>query len=83
MNQILANFSASITEFKKNPSAIIHNSGGEAVAILNHNKPEAYIVSADAYERMLNLIEDLELGQIVRERLKDKSKAKEVSIDEL
>jgi len=83
MYQIHAKYSASITEFKKKPSAILHNSGGEPVAILNHNKPEAYIVSAEAYEKMLNLIEDLELGQIVKERVKDKRKAREISLNEL
>jgi len=83
MNQILAHYSASISELKKNPSAIIHNSGGETVAILNHNKPEAYLVSAETYERMLDLLEDLELGQIVRERMKDKDKAVEVKLEDL
>lgn len=83
MHQIHAKYSVSITEFKKKPSAMLHNSGGEPVAILNNNKPEAYIVSAETYEKMLNLIEDLELGQIIKERLKDKHKAREVSLDKL
>ena len=39
MRQILANYTASISELKKSSSSIIENVNDEAVAILNHNKP--------------------------------------------
>jgi len=38
------------------------------VAILNHNKPEAYLLSAKAYENMLDALDDLELIGIVEKR---------------
>jgi antitoxin StbD len=38
------------------------------VAILNHNKPEAYLLSAAHYERLLARIADLEDAQKVKER---------------
>ncbi|BBJ22647.1 hypothetical protein [Candidatus Nitrotoga sp. AM1P] len=41
MEQLLANRSVSITEFKCRPSAIIEQAGDDAVAVLNHNRPAA------------------------------------------
>jgi antitoxin StbD len=38
MENILANYSVSISELKKSPSAILNDAGNEAVAVLNHNK---------------------------------------------
>ncbi|MBU1696507.1 MAG: antitoxin, partial [Proteobacteria bacterium] len=37
MESVLADYSASISELKKNPSALIEQSDGEPIAILNHN----------------------------------------------
>jgi antitoxin StbD len=83
MNPILSPYSASISELKKNPSQLIERAGGEVVAILNHNKPTAYLIPAEAYEWISNLIEDQELRAIIEERATEKASAKEVSLDEL
>ncbi len=83
MNSILSPYSASISELKKNPSQLIEQAGGEAVAILNHNKPTAYLIPAEAYEWMRNLIEDQELRVIIKEREAERALAKEVNLDEL
>jgi len=53
------------------------------VAILNHNKPTAYLIPAEAYEWINNLIEDQELRTIIEQREEEKQSAKEVNIDEL
>ena len=83
MEAVLANCSASISELKKNPSALIDASGGEPIAILNHNKPTAYLIPADTYQQILDRLEDYELALIVKEREDEKSQAIEVDIDEL
>jgi len=83
MENILANLSVSVTELKKNPTALLLAANGEPVAILNHNKPAAYLVPADVYEKMLDLIEDLELADLIKERQKEKDQAIKVSIDDL
>ncbi len=83
MEQILASFSASISELKKNPSALLNKAEGEAIAILNHNSPTAYLVPADVYEQLLEKLEDYELGKIVKERQAEKPLAIEVSLDDL
>lgn len=83
MKVVLANCSASISELKKNPSALIDQSEGEPIAILNHNKPTAYLIPAETYEALLDSIEDYQLGILVRERQNEKISAVEVDIDEL
>jgi antitoxin StbD len=83
MESVLAGCSASISELKKNPSALIEQSGGEPIAILNHNRPTAYLVPADTYEALLEKIEDYQLGVLVRERQNEKISAVEVALDEL
>ncbi len=83
MEQVLTHYSASITELKKNPSALLEKAGGETIAILNHNKPSAYLVPAELYESLLERLEDYELGLIVKERQSEKAKAIRVSMDDL
>ena len=83
MTSLLANLSASISELKRNPSALIQEAEGNPIIILNHNKPTAYLIPAEPYEAMHDLIEELSFGEIVKQRQNEKSKAVEVSIDEL
>ncbi len=83
MRLVLANISASITELKKNPSALLKRASGEPVVILNHNKPTAYLVPAEAFESLMDQLEDLELAPIVRERQAEKPQAIDIDIDEL
>lgn len=83
MELILADYSASISELKKSPTRLLKEANGSAIAILNHNRPTAYLVPAQVYERLLEIVEDYELGQIVKERESEKSQAVGVSLDEL
>lgn len=68
MEAILSNASVSITELKRNPSAVIEAAEGESVAVLVHNKPSAYLVPAETYQRLMERLEDLELAELVRAR---------------
>lgn len=81
MRQILADYSASISELKKNPTALLTEANGSPVAILNHNKPAAYLVPAETYEWMMEMLDDQELAQLIESRRADLSKAVEVSLD--
>ncbi len=84
MTQVLANYTASISELKRSPSSIIEQAGNEAVAILNHNKPSAYLVPSALYEKMMDVIDDYQLAKIVRERLDySEDDLVEVSLDAL
>jgi len=53
MEQVLSSQSVSITELKRSPSAVLQQAGSEPVAVLNHNRPAAYLVPAHVYAAML------------------------------
>lgn len=78
---MFADFTASITDLKKNPMGTIAAGHGRPVAILNRNEPAFYCVPADEFHAMVELLEDMELAQIVGAR-KDEPTIP-VSLDEL
>lgn len=69
MDAVLAETSIGITELKKNPSAVIRDAGADTVVILHHNKPSAYLVPARSYEALMDVLDDLLLLPVVRERM--------------
>lgn len=83
MKQVLADCSASISELKKNPTALLNEANGSAVAILNHNKPTAYLVPAETYEWLMDRLDDYELSKVVDARRADLSTAVDVCIADL
>ena len=68
MDSILSKNSISVTELKRNYASILAQADDEPVAVLNLNRPEAYLVPAAYFERLLNQLEDLEDAKLVRER---------------
>lgn len=67
MQSILARASIGISELKLNPSAAIERADGP-IAVLNRNKPVAYLVPAAAWEAICERLEDVELAEIVKAR---------------
>lgn len=83
MQAILSNYTASITELKKSPTQLLKDAGEEAIAILNHNVPSAYLVPSSLYEKMMDIIDDYYLSLEVDEALKNTEKPIRVNINEL
>ena len=81
IRSIRASACVSVSDLKKNPSAVVEAASGKAVAILNHNRPVAYVVPVDEYERMLEALDDAELASIAKQRMGGPSV--KVSVDEL
>ncbi len=81
METIFADKTVSVTELKRNLSSIMEEAGNDPIAILNHNKPEAYLLPALYYEHLLERLEDLEDAKLIRERRN--GPFVEVSLDEL
>ena len=81
METILSDASVSVTELKRNPSAVIEAADGEPVAVLIHNKPSAYLVPAATYERLVERLEDVGLIELVHARAKERRV--NVTLDEL
>ena len=70
---IYARNTVSMTDLRRNPSEVIEVANVAPVAVLNHNKPAAYLISAAAYEQMLEQLENAALTKIVKARLGGKS----------
>ena len=68
MEPVLSHFTVSVTELKRNYADILRQADDAPVAVLNHNRPEAYLLPAGHYERLMAHIEDLEDVKLVRER---------------
>lgn len=69
VNPILSDCSTSISELKKNPMAVVEQGEGFPVAVLNRNQPAFYCVPAKAYEILMDKLEDMELMELVKERM--------------
>ena len=78
---IYARNTVSMTDLRRNPSEVIEVANLAPVAVLNNNKPAAYLISAAAYEEILEQLEDAALTKIVKERQGGKSV--KVNIDDL
>lgn len=81
MDNIFTNMTVSVTELKRNFAGIIKQADECPVAILNHNRPEAYLLPAAHYERLMAYLEDLEDTKLVQERAN--GPFVEVGMDEL
>ncbi|WP_415912436.1 type II toxin-antitoxin system Phd/YefM family antitoxin [Neptuniibacter sp. QD37_11] len=79
--QVLADTCVSITELKKNPSAVVAQGEGFPIAVLNRNEPDFYCVPAEAWEELMDRLEDIELNTIADAR--QDQQIIEVSLDDL
>jgi antitoxin StbD len=81
MDSVLSNIAVSVTELKRNYASILKQADDSPVAVLNHNRPEAYLVPAAHYERLMAYLEDLEDAKLASERAS--GPFVEVTLDEL
>ena len=81
MQRMEAPMAVSVSDLKKSPTRVMARAEGEAVAVLNHNRVVAYMVPAEAYEAMMERLDDLALVEIARERAHEEPVR--VSLDEL
>lgn len=68
MHNVFANTCVSVTELKRNYTKILQQAAQQPVAVLNHNRPEAYLLPAALYERMIDMLEDAQDARLVCER---------------
>ncbi len=68
MQRVEADIAVSVSDLKKNPSAIVEHAAGGTVAVLNHNRVMAYMVPARTYEALIDALDDQALVEIIRAR---------------
>lgn len=83
MEANFADYSISMSEFKKNPAQVLRTAGEKPVAVLNHNRPAFYMVTPKLFEALVEDLTDLDLIEVVRQRLTRKDSAIEVDIDRI
>lgn len=83
MDAIYADYSISMSEFKKNPAQVLRTAGEKPVAVLNHNRPAFYMVTPKLFEALVGEFADRDLVDLARQRLASKETAIEVDIDSL
>ena len=82
METIFADYTVSISDFKARPAKAIEDAAGRPLAVLSHNKPVFYAMSAKMFEKIADILDDHELAELVQARLAD-PKIVNVSIDDL
>ena len=83
MDAIYADYSISMTDFKKNPAQVLRTAGEKPVAVLNHNRPAFYMLTPKLFEALVEELSDRHLVELVRRRLARKDTAIEVDIDQI
>ncbi|WGD29474.1 type II toxin-antitoxin system Phd/YefM family antitoxin [Ancylobacter sp. WKF20] len=81
MQRVEAEMAVSVSDLKKNPTAIVEDARGAAVAVLNHNRVMAYMVPAATYEAMIDALDDRALVEIAKARAGERGVP--VRLDEL
>jgi len=81
MEAIYANVTISMSEFKKNPAAVLREAKNRPVAVLNHNKAAFYMLEPALFEAMLEELSDHQLRRTVLERMSERAQAIEVDVD--
>jgi len=65
---LLADFTISISEFKKNPMAVVEQGEGFPVVVLKRNQPVFYCVPAEAFKLLIEKLDDVELCLLIQAR---------------
>ena len=81
MESIFTDVTVSMSEFKKNPAAVLREANSRPVAVLNHNRAAFYMVEPALFQAMLDELTDQELHHKVLARMRERAQAIEVDID--
>jgi antitoxin StbD len=83
VEEILADACVGISGLKKNPAAAIAEAAERPVAILNRNKPVAYLIAPHVWAHLCEMVEDAKLGEAARAALAEDGEDAEVDFGDL
>lgn len=81
MQRVEADIAVSVSDLKKNPTAVVEGAAGGTVAVLNHNRVMAYMVPASTYEALIDALDDQALVEIAKARAEERGVP--ISLDDL
>jgi antitoxin StbD len=79
---ILADVGVSISDLKRNPAAVIAAAREQPVAILNRNRPVAYMLSPEVWDHVLDVFEDRRLVREAQAALAEEGDDVDVNLDD-
>ncbi|MDR6919041.1 antitoxin StbD [Pseudomonas sp. 3296] len=68
MQRLLAEKVIGISEFAQNADDVVREAQQEPIAVLENNRIQAYLISADLYGAMLERLDDFDLAALVLAR---------------
>ena len=83
MNGIRTDVAVSMSELKKNPTAVLRKAKNRPVAVFNHKGLAFYMLEPHLFEAMFDELADQRLCRIAASRLTETALAIEVNIDDL
>jgi antitoxin StbD len=83
MDTLYADYTISMSEFKRNPAQVLRATGDKPVAVLNHNRPAFYLITPKLFEALVEELADRDLVDLARQRLAMADQAVEVDLDQL
>lgn len=78
---ILADVGVSISDLKRNPAAVVAAAKVQQVAILNRNRPVAYVISPEVWDHVLDVFADKKLIREAQEALLEDGEDVVVDLD--
>lgn len=83
MDRISALRSVDVNELKADPAAVLESAGDDPIAVLDARKAVGYLLSPKAWAKICALLEDVELLQVVENRLSDGITPVRICLDDL
>ena len=78
---ILADIGVSISDLKRNPAAVVEAARTEQVAILNRNRPVAYMISPEVWDHVLDVFADRRLIREAQDALEEEGEDVVIDLD--
>lgn len=78
---ILADLGVSISDLKRNPAAVVAAAREQQVAVLNRNKPVAYVISPEVWEHVMDVFADRKLVREAMEALEEEGENVRIDLD--
>lgn len=83
MEEMLADMTTSISEFKKNPNEAVRQAHKRPFAVLTNNRPSFYVITPELFEKISEMLFEIEAAPVIRKRMRELHEAIPVGLDEL
>ncbi|HUW88552.1 MAG TPA: type II toxin-antitoxin system Phd/YefM family antitoxin [Candidatus Paceibacterota bacterium] len=83
MDRIMTELTTTISEFKKNPNAVVKKAKKKPFAVLTNNKPTFYVMSPELFDEIEEILWEIEITPLIKKRLASKEKHISVTLEEL